>query len=399
VSTDIGNDLRAAFEEASEFVQPRPGLADSVRRAARRGRRRLAAIIAATTAIVLAITIGSYLAAGLRHRTPVAPRKHAWHAITLPPESQVGQLAATGRYLYVLESSVSWPVAALSAYDRASGKLIRTIDVPAAASALAIGPGASIWLAFYPDQNGGPTGIWLLSPDLSHHSAGPATQTSIIVPTGPTTALLPTQYGLLRIRIPLPGATGRATQALLPRTSLGPPMNTAPGVSAALIDGRVAVQVTDGYGFHSHVVIAGSPNTTFGGGKHTIIDAMVGTGGSLWVDAGGDSSGPLYRLNGHLRPTTPNAIRLDPLLRHTENIWSSGHTIWVALGLGAYGLQHQSLACFTTGSQVGPITTLHVPGEVDALAAIGGTVYITSGPPNTPGAGVVTSYRVPAACR
>jgi hypothetical protein len=398
VSTDTGNDLRAAFEEASEFVQPRPGLTDSVRRAARRGRRRLATAIAATTAIVLAIAVGGYLAAGLRHRTPVAPRKHPWHAITLPPESQVGQLAATGRYLYVLESNVSWPVASLSAYDRSTGKLVRTIGVPAAASALAIGPAGLVWLAFYPDQNGGPTGIWLLSPDLSHHSAGPATQTSIIVPTGPTTALVPTQYGLLRIRIPLPGASGRATQALLPRTSLGPPMNTAPGVSAALLGGRVAVQVTDGYGFHSHVVIAGSPNTTFGGGKHTVSSVVVSAGGSLWVAAGGNSSGPLYRLNRDLRPTTPDAIRLNPMLRHTENVWSSGQTIWVALGLGKYGLQ-QSLACFTAGSQIGPVTTLRVAGEVDALAAIGGTVYITSGPPNTPSAGVITSYRIPAACR
>ena len=59
MSTNLDEELRAALDAASEFVHPRPGLADRARLIARRRRRRLAAAIAATTAVLLVVAGGS----------------------------------------------------------------------------------------------------------------------------------------------------------------------------------------------------------------------------------------------------------------------------------------------------------------------------------------------------
>ncbi len=237
MNSGLEDQLRTAFEQASDFIQPGPELASRVRATARR-RRAMVTTVAVACALILIATGVSYLATGLRrdasvtrhHRGPTGRIARTLVRADFPIE----QLAVSGRYLYVDSSSND----TLSAYDRVSGKLLRMLRVPDTPSALAVGPSGLVWLAFYANQSGGPTGIWLLSPDLRQRSAEPGIGADIIVPSSRTTAWVPTQDGLVRVGMPTPGQPGRATAHLNPGTSLGPSLNTAPGHSAALLDGR-----------------------------------------------------------------------------------------------------------------------------------------------------------------
>jgi hypothetical protein len=398
VSTGIDQELKAAFETSSEFVQPPADLTESVRTATRRHRRRMAVAVSAATAVVLVAAGSSYLATGARQSGPEASRARPWHAITLPPGYQAQQLALDGRYLYVLagEAGASYT---LTAYSRASGQLIRSVPVPAGPAALVVGPGGFVWLSFYPDP-GKSTGTWLLSPNLRLRSSYPSVAESPIVPVGRTTAFAVTQYGLVTFHMPLPGQSGRASQHLDPGTSVGPARNTAPGVWAGLLGGRVVAQVTDGDGFHSHLVIAGQPGRTFGGAQQRQAGSVASTGSSLWVemfavkDNNAAQSGPLVRLNPQLRATTPAAIQHSSMFARTENVWSSGDTVWVATAATGH-----ALVCFASGTQPGPVITVRARGSVAALAAAAKTVYVTTTPPHSYDNSVITSYPVPAACR
>jgi Sigma-70 region 2 len=135
-----------------------------------------------------------------------------------------------------------------------------------------------------------------------------------------------------------------------------------------------------------------------GGGPFT------STGSAVWVVTGGATtegySGPLVRLNGDLRPTTPAAVQRSPLLSNAANVWSHGDTIWVSLGPSTW-TAGRSLVCFTAGSRIGRIAALPIRGSVLALAATRYTVYVSTVPAGRYGAlsTGVTGYRVPAACR
>ncbi len=397
MSTGIDKELRAALEMASDFVQPPAGLAERARTATRTRRRRVAVAICAASAVVLAAAGSSYLLATHRQSSPAASHERPRHLLTMPAYYQVQQLGAAGPFLYVLAVKAGEPGSALSAYDRASGRLIHRVSIPAAPSAFALGPGGLVWLSFYPDQNGGPAGTWLLSPDLRQRSSDPNVAESPIVPVSQTTAFAVSQGGLITVRMPAPGQPGRASQHLVPGTSIG---NTAPGAWAGLLDGRVVAQVTNGYGFHSHLVIAGQPGRTFGGAQRHQAGAVASTGDSLWVqlfavkDGNAAQSGPLVRLDTQLRATTPAAIERSSVLARTENVWSSGDTVWVATAAPGH-----ALVCFADGSPIGPVMTLPVSGQVVALAATPGTVYVTSTPRSSYGNFAITSYPVPAACR
>jgi hypothetical protein len=311
----------------------------------------------------------------------------------------VQQLAVGGPYLYVLAGENGESYNALSAYDRATGRLIHSVSLPAAPFELALGPGGLVWLSLdYPDQNGGPTGTWLLSPDLRLRSSYSAVAESVIVPVGRTTAVTVTQFGLVTVHMPAPGQRGQASQHPDPGTSIG--RNTAAGAWAGWVDGRVVAQVTNGYGLDSHLVIAGQPGRTFGSAPQHQVGAVAIADGSLWVqlyavvDNNAAASGPLVRLDGQLRATTPEFVQDSFVLTRSEGVWSEGSTIWVASA--AHG---HSLVCFAAGSQIGPLTTLPVRGQVAALAATPDTVYVTTTPGNSYGNFSVMSYRVPAACR
>ena len=210
----MDSELRAAFHEGSEFVQPPPGLADKVRGAGRRRRRRLVAVIAAAAAVLLVAAGGSYLLAGLHQPGPELGGHHRAQSgpiylKSLPADYQVQQLAVSGPYLYVLTNGPD----VLSAYDRATGKLVRAVTVPADPVVLAVGPGGLVWFVSWAG-GGNSGGLWLLTADLRLRSAYGAVQTNVILPVGRTTALTPTQYGLLTVRMPAPGQPGQATAPL-----------------------------------------------------------------------------------------------------------------------------------------------------------------------------------------
>lgn len=399
----LDGELRAAFETATEFVQPPPDMADLVRRAARQRRRRLTASLAAATAVVV-IVAGGFLATRDSHQpAPSGPPviRHRGFSIPFPDGYTALQLAVSGPYLYALIGPPDGDGFTLAAYDRGTGQLVHQVSVPGAGgTALAVGPGGLVWLSFTAGTASGPTGTWLLSPDLRVHSSGSgAAGAYILLPVSRTTALIPGQYGLTLIRMPMPGSPGRGTEHLEQGTSLGPPPNTAPGVSAAMLDGRVVVQVTNGYGFHSHLVIAGQPGTTFGGRGADLAGYFASTGSSLWVATyavhgqNATAFGQLVRVDSRLQPTTPEAILDNPILARTVRVWATGTTVWAATAA-----RDHALVCFAAGSQLGLLTTLAVDGPVTAFAASGGTAYITTTIPDG-ASGTVFSYPIPAACR
>ena len=96
--------LRTAFEQASDFIQPGPELASRVRATARR-RRAMVTTVAVACALILIATGVSYLATGLRrdasvtrhHRGPTGRIARTLVRADFPIE----QLAVSGRYLYV----------------------------------------------------------------------------------------------------------------------------------------------------------------------------------------------------------------------------------------------------------------------------------------------------------
>jgi hypothetical protein len=397
MSTGFDQELKAAFEAASDFVQPPAGLADRVRAGVRRRRRRALAVTAAAAAVLLAVAGTSYAVTG-QHRAPAAaPPAGRSPRIRVTVAYPVTQLAVGGRYLYVLAGENSL----LTAYDRDTGKLIRRVTLPSPAAALAVGPRGLVWVSFAPDRGSGPAGIWLLTPDLRRHSADPGVAAPALVPAGRTAALVPGQGGLLRVRLPAPGQPGRATQQLEPASSLGPRAQASPGAAAAQLGSRTAVLVTTGSATDGHVVIAGSPGLRFGGTAGTHISAMAGTGNALWVTTyalqAGDRvlDGPLVRLSTRLAPSAPAAAASSPVLARTQSVWSAGGTVWVATDAPG-----PALACLTAGGTTGPVTALPVTGMVVALAASGRTVYVNAlRPPYTYNTSAITSYPVPAACR
>jgi hypothetical protein len=398
MSTGLDEELRAAFEAASESVQPHPRLADRARAGGRRRRRRALTAAASASAVILAAAVTTYAAVAPHHDHAVlANRRGSSPRVLATVDYQVTQLTASGRYLYVLAGQNSM----LTAYDRSSGKVIGSIRFPSEASALAVGPGGLVWVAFSPDQGSGPAGIWLLTADLRLHSAAAGVRADTILPASQTSALVPGQDGLLLVHMPAPGQSGRPSQQLEPGSSLGSNQSPPPGPWSARLGGRVAVFVTGRSYSDGHLVIAGSPSLRFGGTWRTQISAMTSTANSLWVTTftlrNGEASldGPLLRLNARLELTTPAAVRSSPVLGLSESVWSAGDTIWVATGA-----RDHSLVCFTAGGKIGPVTTMPVAGEVMALAATAGTVYVNAEqPPGSYAPSAITGYPIPAACR
>ena len=404
MTSELDQELRTAFSEASDFVQPPPYLGDRVRHAARRRRRRVAAAVASATAAVVIAAGGGFLATHDWHRAgkhgPPAATVHGY-TIAFPDGETARQLAISGAYLYALIGPPDGEGVTLAAYDRGTGRLVHEVSVPGAGgSALAIGPGGLVWLSFVASTSAGPSGTWLLSPDLRVHSgAGGGGGAYVLLPVSRTAALIPDQNGLILVRLPLPGRPGQATERLEPGSSLGQALNTAPGVSAAVLDGRIVVQVTNGSGFDSHLVVAGHPHITFGGRAANQVGSTAQIGDSVWVatyEVHGQYAtdfGQLVRLNGNLDPTTPESVLDSPVLARTQQVWGSAGTVWAATLASGH-----ALVCFAADGRTGPVTTLPVRGTVTALAASGNTVYVTSTPRDA-ASGTVTSYPLPAACR
>ena len=392
MSTELEAELRAAFQGAAESAMPPADLADRVRQAVR---RKLAiGGIAAVAVLAAAAYLTSSLVTGSGQPAPSHPLGHDTiaHVVVRATQGQhVDALGVNGPYLYVATDYGGIPPYKLGAYNRATGRLIRQVSVPALPAALSIGPGNSVWLTFYPDQAGGPCGTWQLTADLNRRSAARSWCSSALLPTGPDTAL--TVVGnerLATVVMPPPGRPGKAK--FEPFGGVG----HYAVVSLVRAGTRVAALVTNDYGDY-HVVIAGMRGLSFGGGSGPLVLSETAEANGLWVVTAPNatSAGPLVRLSDALRPITPTAIRASVILQQSQAVWSAGHTVWVATASPKH-----PLVCFTYGSVPGTVATIPVRGPVAALAADGHMVYVTDITPETDANSAdVFAYTIPPECR
>jgi len=389
-------DLRDALRRAAPVGAPLD--VGAVRRRVGRRRRRRRVLARGAPALVVAAAVVA--AVGLHGTDPEpqavrvgsGPGRSGAPTIRLPDGQKQQLLAASATTLYVASSDNGLPPYELTAYDTTTGRLVRRITVPSEPAALRVGPVGHVWLTFYADQAGGPSGTWLLSADLDRRSLAPDTSPTALLPTGPTTALAADQHGIEILRLPPPGHPGRSSEHRLAGTSIGPPLDTAPAFFAGFLDKQIAVQVTDGNGNHSHVVIAGAPGLTYGGRPSDEVEGVVDLGDhNLWVVT--TSHDPVDRshlveLDGRLGDVTPPAILHDPLFRTAEGVWAYGDTVWVALA------SRPHLACFTAGDGRRPVVAVPLAEAPVGLAVAGDTVFLTGA-----GATSVVGHPVPAACR
>jgi hypothetical protein len=315
--------------------------------------------------------------------------------VPIAPGQGVQAMALYGSILYVATDYSGDPPYALSAYDTSTGRLIHQVTVPAMPATLRVGPGGGVWLTFYPDQNGGPTATWLLSPNLTQRSSTSRTAPTAIVPVSPNSAQVVSQYGLALLRMPSPGQAAHVTLRPEAHTSIGKPLDTAPGYTAFLLDGHVVVAVTNGYGYDSHLVVAGRPGVTFGDATQQVAWA-VGVGSTVWAATfpSGAQTGSLVQLNDRLQPITPRSIRSDAIFDRTEQVWVSGDTVWVATAAAGH-----RLVCFVDSGRLGPVATVPVGGEPAAVVASSETLYVTDASSTADATSNVVAYEVPAACR
>jgi hypothetical protein len=402
MSNQLEDQLRAAFESASEFMQPPRALADRVRTSwRRRRRRRLTASLSASTACVLLAAGGSYL---VGHEHPSAMSTggalESRILIKVPRGSDVVGLAAGGQYVYVVTGQDPYLVTGpqsttffLAAYNRVTGRLVHEIRIKVGTIVVpTVGRDGRVWVSVWraapPPVR---TWTWLFTPDLRMHSVGPAPGLDTILPVGPTTALVPVPQGLDELQMPTPGRTGRGTSRLEPGTSLGSGANlSSAGSYAAVIGGLVAVEVSNSSGRDYHLVIAGHASLRYGDSSNPMPFTV--SDGSVWLVTG--SSSPLVRLNGELKPTTPGFVLASKPLAKAEVVWSYGSTVWASTAARGH-----SLVCFAAGSQDGPVVTMPVQGNVSFLAADGRAVYVSTTSRGAQAPLTVRSYPVPAACR
>ena len=379
-------------EALRDLAAEAPGLPPLSPRARRRIRAaRAAAILASVVAaagVCAGLVIGALALSRATRPKPSSPGSYRAWAINTP--GGVDAFAVGGSMLYVATGDV--PDATLSAFDRADGQLIRRIRVPALPRALRVGPGGSVWLTFYPDQNGGGTGLWLLSPDLGQRSSlDPRAAGSIglsdVLPAGVADALV-AGTGLADLHMPVPGHHGQATLRRV--TAIRADHGYGGAVEFARLAGRVAVLQEDTRQ-DLRIVFAGPHGPIFDPGAGVNVNSMTSDGTGLWITTGyqptGPSTGAVVRLNDRLQVVTPSSISTNPALAFPEQAWITGDTVLVTTDNSS-----QPLVCFRFhNGQAGPVTGIPARLPPGDLAVTGTTVYATDAQ------GVIV-YRLPAAC-
>jgi|GEM_PF-1378686 hypothetical protein len=407
MSTEMGTELREAFHAMSDAIVPPADLTDRVRRAARRRSRTVGLTSLLVAATVLAAG-AAYLAdaAGIAgtashqprpqrsisHRVPGPARARL--IVPLPQGEGIEAMAVAGQYLYLAMTYSGTPPYTLAVYDRLNGRLIRQVSVPAEPAALRTGPAGSVWLTFYADQDGGPSGVWLFNADLIRRSELSGFGPVDLLPTSADTALAANQTYLMLVRMPPPGTQGKATAHYDKAATIN--SQWAVNALAPLAD-RIAAQVTNGYGYHSQVLIAGQPRLRYGGGPSQQIGSIAAQDNGLWAVAasnGNPNVGELIRLSPDLRLITPAAVSTNAILRQSEQVWSSGGTVWVATASAKH-----PLVCFGYNGQMGAIATITYYGSPVALAVEGNTVYVTLAGNEAYETSGVLAYPIPAPCQ
>ena len=338
----------------------------------------------------MAVLAGVVVAHGGPHHASSSSRSAPHPAWAINTLDGVDALAVGGSMLYV--ATDDYPADALSAFSRATGQLVRRVGVPAAPGVLRVGPRGLVWLTFYPGQNGGAGGLWLLSPDLGQRSALSLRAGSVgqsdVYPVGPSAALVAAN-GLMDVHMPVPGHFG---QWAVHRVSALPTDHGYDGaVEFARLAGRIAVLQNNNTG-HYRIVLAGLGRPAFESGSGVSINSMASDGTSLWITTGPLGAAPMsttvIRLNDRLQVVTPRSISNNPALAFPEMVWATGNTVVVSTSVAS-----KPLVCFRfQNGQAGPVTGIPArlpPGE---LAVAGDTVYAAD-------AGEVVRYRLPAPCR
>jgi hypothetical protein len=340
--------------------------------------------------VAVAVLAGVIVArSGPRHAA-ASSRSKPYPAWAISALGGVDALAVSGSLLYV--ATGDYPAATLSAFNRATGQLVHRISVPARPVALRPGPGGSVWLTFYPDQNGGGSGLWLLSADLGQRSslglrAASSLGLSDVLPVGPSTALV-AAYRLVDLHMPVPGHPGRG---VFRQVAALPTDHGYAVVEFARLAGRIAALQNNNAG-HYRIVLAGQRSPVFEPGSGVSINSMAGDGNSLWITTGplgvGPMSAAVILLNDRLQMVAQPSISKNVALAFPEMVWATGNTVVVSTYVAS-----KPLVCFRFhNGQSGPVIAIPARLPPGDLAVTGDTVYAAD-------ASGVVPYRLPAVCR
>lgn len=383
MNTELETALRAAFRDETDGLLPAPALVERVRKAT--ARRRLS--LAGGAFLVAAGVAASYALAGGQapHNRQSLDTTDDAPTVSIAVTGGVNVVAAAGSMLYVASGDVPDGNAALTVYDSTSGVLIRTVPVPARPQAISVGADGSVWLTFYPDQHGGGSGVWRLSPDLSQRSmldsAGltRATPFDVLSDDGDR-ALLATDFGLASVVLHDPAA--QLGDATLIEESAKPTGRT-PVKLARLGDEVVILTVPEVAGANQRIVVNGHPDFRYDAGLEGTVTSMSPGLDGLWVTVSAHGQGSLLRLNDQLRSVEPGPVVDDPDLAHPQAVLAHGHTVWVGTG-------QSPLVCFVFAHDQVIKATVATDGT--PAAATDDQIFVT-----TPAG--ITGYRVPAPCR
>jgi len=253
---------------------------------------------------------------------------------------------------------------------------VRQVPIPASPSALAIGPGGYVWLTFYPDQNGGGTGVWRLSPNLRRRSGINLAVRSYsrytpfdVLPVSTDTAVLAAGR-LATIRL------SWARAALRPGPAV-PRFDGLVGVTGLARIGGKLVARFEGDAGDWRIWLPGPPSRVFGPsgrfhpGRSPDLGSMAGQTGGLWiVELGPNNTGSPILLNSRLQVITPRSIARNRLLSTAQQAFTSGATVWVETSGNA-------IACFRySGGRAGPVAVIRPRTAPGVLAVSGDTVYV-----------------------
>ncbi|MDQ1723454.1 MAG: hypothetical protein QOG52_482 [Frankiaceae bacterium] len=401
----LESELRAAFAEATALLAPSPDLTGRVRRNVRRRRSSVAVgttLIAAIVSFAFVVTshpknsqpslpslTGSPSPTG--QPAPTADRAGPQVRIPLVKGDGLGPVAVSGSTVYAALSTANGNQ--LNAYDRATAQLRSSVGLPARQAALAVGADGSVWLSFFPDQKGGPSGIWRLSPDLQKRSTlrldtpeRPWAAFAVLPTTGDE-AVLATDHGLATVSLPAPGRAGLSTGKL--RLDSAVPQGATPTDLAAFGHDVAVFEHPEISTLNPRIGIDGKPGLVYDVGPAGHINSMAASWVGLWVitNSTADQRGTLLRLDDQLRVTAPGPIVDDPALGEPQTVMASQRTIWLTTSGG-----HDRFVCFAFDNDKVAKGTIPADPAGKLLAVTPDEVFVaeTSG---------ISGYPVPAVCR